>query len=147
MFLCYPIIDNKKYGRKNSLFYSYLLGGVACLCACIFRGNMFVICLFFARFSINCIFSFLYPLSSEVYHTKVRATGLGMCSAFYALGGIAMPFVSLAAFETSPASPFFVFGASFLVGAWACYKLPFDTAQMELDTKYEQVEMIQRAEF
>jgi len=127
------VIENENFGRKNSLFYSYTLGAFVLIVSYFARGSFFIICIFLAKFFINAATCFLFPLTSEMYHTRIRTTGIGLANALSALGGITMPFVSLESFEISPTTPYLLFGIAFVITSVASFMVPYDTTSMELD--------------
>jgi len=133
MIVCYFVIDNVIFGRKKSLAASYLFAAATCLVAFFARGFVFCALLFCVKFGISCIYVFLFPLTSEMYHTKIRSTGLGFANAIGSVGGIAVPLITVEALESSPYLPYVIFGVTFFIGGIATVFLPYDTTGRELD--------------
>ncbi|EGR31918.1 major facilitator superfamily protein, putative [Ichthyophthirius multifiliis] len=100
----YFTIDNPKYGRKKSMFYSYLL------------------C------SLLCFIVFLTQTDAEVYITALRTTGLGLNSAVSRIGGILMPWISFYFFKFGNAGPFLGFSIVSGLSALCTYIIKFDTS-------------------
>lgn len=141
--ICYLSIEHSGFGRKNSMILSYFVAGVACAISFCVTGWLFTTMIFFAKMAANAAFVFIYPYTSEVYHTKYRTTGIGVSSAMSRIGGAMMPWLALGAFQITPKMPFMLFGIACLFASIVTWKLPYDTQgraldQLPVDTKLEQ---------
>jgi len=131
--LCFFIIENPMFGRKNSLIIASFLATAACVLAFFTRNFMFLAFIFLTRFAVSSMFAFIFPLTAELYHTKIRSTGLGYASALRGLGGISVPVLVLDSLNVSAYFPYLVFGLIFAVSGFAMMFLPYDTTMRELD--------------
>jgi len=133
MIACYFVIDNVNFGRKKSLVVAFSFCTFGCIAGFFAHGILFTIFMFGVKFGISCVYGFIYPLTSEMYHTKVRSTGVGFASAIGGLGGVLVQLAAVPALKISPYLPYMIFGLSFLVGGIATALLPHDTTGRELD--------------
>lgn len=136
----FSVIENKNFGRKQSLFLSFGLAAFSCLAAHLFRDSGFMYAVFFAKFFANSAFEFIYPFTSELYPTNCRATGLGFASAASRIGGIMMPWIIVFTLDINATAPFIVFGIACLAAAALVAMLPYDTAGKELDGHHHHTE-------
>jgi len=126
-------IEHQKFGRKMSLTMSFALTGFCCFGAHLFVQEAFLLFVFFAKFFACSAFSFIYPLTSELYHTNCRTTGLGFASGVSRIGGVLMPWIVIWALKISPTAVFVTFGAFCMIATVAVVLLPYDTTGKELD--------------
>jgi len=131
--LVIAMIENQKFGRKLSLTLSFALTGFCCFGAHLFVEEAFLLFVFFAKFFACSAFSFIYPLTSELYHTSCRTTGLGFASGISRIGGVLMPWITIWALKISPTFTFVTFGAFCMIATGAVMLLPYDTTGKELD--------------
>jgi putative MFS transporter len=131
----YLIVERDMFGRKNSMIIGFLACGASLLIATLFSGFVFWVSV--SRGFINCVFIIVSPYTTELYPTNIRTTGLGMASAASRIGGIIMPWITLGLFGIGPTLPFVGFVAFSAVGAYCCYKLPYDTTNKALDEEPE----------
>lgn len=131
--LCYFLIEHTSYGRKNSMIVSFGCAGLACWASWFCDGYLLTLLMFIAKFFANAAFAFIYPYTSEVYHTKYRTTGLGVASAMSRIGGMLMPVITLACFNITPKFPFVIYGILCIGAAITSWLLPYDTRGRELD--------------
>jgi len=134
--LVLTIIEKKSLGRKNSLTITFAAAAFCCFGAHLFVDSAFMLFVFLAKFFACSSFSFIYPLTSELYHTKCRTTGLGFASGVSRIGGIMMPWIILWALEISPTATFVTFGIFCVIGAISIAMLPYDTTGKELDQEH-----------
>lgn len=131
--ISYYIIEIHCLGRKNSLFISFALTSLASFGAFGLNKAPFIIFVSISRFFLNIAFSLIYPFTTEVYPTRIRATGLGTASSFSRIGGITSPWISIASLKIGIAGPFLIFGVLSLLAAICTGLLPYDTTGVELD--------------
>jgi len=129
--LGYFIVEHDMLGRKNSMVYGFIGSGFALLFAGLFSSFVFWVSI--ARGILNCAFIIASPYTTELYSTKVRTTGLGMASAASRIGGVIMPWIALPLLSVGPTAPYLGFVLFCGIGAFCCYKLPYDTTNKELD--------------
>jgi len=134
--LCYYLIDHPRFGRKNLLLYSLSITMIAYL-VCYFMTVFFFIFFFvLGRFSFVLGYSGSYTYTSELYHTSVRSTAVGMASAIGRFGAIFMPIVLLSSLNVSIAFPFLVLSIVCLLRAVAVFFFPLDTYYKKLDFEF-----------
>lgn len=131
--LTFLIIEVEFLGRKNSITVTFFLTAVACLFAFCYPFSMFLLAATMARFFLNITFLIIYPFTTEIYSTRIRATGLGLASACSRVGGITMPWISYGAFVFGTTGPFLVYGIMSGVAFSASLGIPYDTTGRELD--------------
>ena len=131
--LCYYTIEEPLFGRKNSLIYSFLFGGIFGVLAFFTTGSALMSCIFMLKFFATSGFGYIYPFTAEVYHTKYRTTGLGISAGVSRIGGAAMPWISNYSYSWTPTGPFLIYGLLFMSGTVAAFFLPYDTVGKELD--------------
>jgi hypothetical protein len=138
MFVAAAIVDVKGFGRKNSLAGTFLLGGFFCLLSYFQVYPSFRFWISSTKFFFALAFTLNYQLTSELYPTRVRGTGMGIASSFGRVGGIIMPYVTEVLSDINVLLPYFVFGL-FSMGAGAgTLLLPYDTSTLvfsDIDAK------------
>jgi hypothetical protein len=72
-------------------------------------------------------------MTSEIYSTSIRATGLGFLSAVCRVGGMLMPWVIYSFFAFGPSGPFLAFFITSLISTISAFQLPKDTVGTNLD--------------
>lgn len=136
------LVENKKFGRKNSIIITFFLVAIFNFLA--FYGskneNFFIIITSGARFFLSMTFSIIYPFTTEIYPTQIRVTGLGFASAFSRIGSISMPWIAMLFYEVGDRGPFLAFGIVSVIAFLAAIRLPFDTTGIELDKYCEENE-------
>jgi MFS transporter, putative metabolite:H+ symporter len=132
------VIENRKFGRKNSMIIFY---GLACLLNCIVfldKYHMrFVFWVTLGRVFVAMTFIFCFQFTSEYYSTMVRTTGIGMANGIGRLGGMVMPWICFALIEYDLFSPFLAFCALALLSSMLSAALPYDTTGRELDSEVQ----------
>ena len=82
--LSYLVVEKKMFGRRNTMIISYAFASVSCFAAYFSYRTTFVVFTTFSRFFLNININMLYPYTSELYPTYLRATGFGIASgSFY----------------------------------------------------------------
>jgi len=139
--ISYFIIEHHSFGRKYSLIYTMALSCVSCFMAFGIGNDSFILAATSARFWLNMAWNIIYPFTTEVYPTNVRATGLGIASAFSRIGGMTMPWITIACLRIGNTGPFLIFGILCFLAMICSIKLPYDTTGMELDQEKEDDEI------
>ena len=119
------LIETKRFGRKGTLAWGLILGGICCLLSTVCLefagcdensvldtiGKLFA---YTGKVFIAATFSISYIIAGEIYPAELRSNGIGLCSASARVSGILCPFVlSLAGiFGWLPGVIFSVFGIS-----------------------------------
>jgi len=141
------MIENKKMGRKNFMTVAY--GTCALFCFATFLYNTPDTFFFFlvsgAKVCIGFCFAIIYPFTAEIYNTAIRAAGCSLNNGICRLGGVLMPWLSLAFFGISTTGPFLLYTLIALISFTASIKLTVDTTGMELDKFIEKKEEKKRA--
>ena len=127
----YLIIENANFGRRKSIIAGFGLGALLCLFAGV--APYFEVWVTGVRMVLNGVFIIVPAYTTELYSTPIRATGLGMASAFSRLGGAATTWMTQALFNIAPKAPFLGFSVLCLLGGYCCYMIPYDTTNKELD--------------
>lgn len=65
----------------------------AAACHLIYSQSEYTFFASFSRFFMKDIYAVLYPLTTEIFQTVVRAKGFGLCSGSGRIGAILMPFI------------------------------------------------------
>ena len=74
-FVAAYVIEKKSFGRKFTLAISYFLCAVAGLLSFLLPEDSLFISLAFVQFFINICYLVVYPYTSELYPTQLRAKG------------------------------------------------------------------------
>ncbi|XP_070532073.1 organic cation transporter protein-like [Ptychodera flava] len=90
------IMSTKRMGRRWSLFYTMVIGGITCVAAtfvppCGATLWIGITLATISKFSVTCSFGMVYVFSAELFPTPLRSTGVGMCSMCARIGGILAP--------------------------------------------------------
>ncbi|XP_037779161.1 organic cation transporter protein-like [Penaeus monodon] len=86
-----------RMGRKGTLSFVLLLGGVACFVSGFIPedfGAIIVTLSLVGKFGIAAAFAIVYVYSAEIFPTEYRSVGIGACSMCARIGGIIAPFVA-----------------------------------------------------
>ncbi|XP_053651819.2 organic cation transporter protein [Cherax quadricarinatus] len=127
----YLVLD--RLGRKASLSFVFLLGGVACfISGFIPEGNYWLVVVpsLLGKFGISAAFAIVFIYSAEIFPTEYRSVALGACSMCSRLGGILAPFIASLA-DTYKPLPLLIFGVLSLVSGCLTVFLP-ETVGCEL---------------
>jgi len=127
------MIENKYFGRKNSLTVTFSIGAIGSFGCYLLGGKAFYVFLIITGFSISSSYIFAYSISIELYDTRIRSTGLGWAYGIGALAEVSLPFIVFSTIKHSVYLPFLIFGCIFVCGAIAAQLLPRDTTGSELD--------------
>ncbi|XP_063585383.1 organic cation transporter-like protein [Penaeus indicus] len=123
----------KRMGRKGTLSFVLLLGGVACFVSGFIPeefGAVIVTLSLVGKFGIAAAFAIVYVYSAEIFPTEYRSVGIGACSMCARIGGIVAPFVASLAHTYKPL-PLLVFGSLSIVAGLLVVLLP-ETVGCEL---------------
>ena len=81
-----------RLGRKPLMVGAMSFLGVFCVAAgFIPEGDFRTLFMLFGKFGASAGFSIVYQFTAELYPSEIRGTGMGMCSMFGRVGGIAAP--------------------------------------------------------
>jgi MFS family permease len=80
------------------------------------------------RMSILGAYAALLVVTAEVFPTKIRATGVGLCGAVARVAGIITPFVAEVSVNDSYVVPLAVYSGTALLAAVVAMLLPYETA-------------------
>ena len=81
-----------RLGRKPLMVLAMSFLGVFCVAAgFIPEGDFRTLFMLFGKFGASAGFSIVYQFTAELYPSEIRGTGMGMCSMFGRVGGIAAP--------------------------------------------------------
>ncbi|XP_070532061.1 organic cation transporter protein-like isoform X2 [Ptychodera flava] len=122
------IMDTKRMGRRWSMFYTMVIGGITCVAAAFVPpcGTTVWIGITLAtisKFSVTCSFGMVYVYSAELFPTPLRSVGIGMCSMCARIGGILAPQLLLMSKLWSKL-PSVVFGVACVVAGILILPLP-----------------------
>jgi MFS family permease len=129
----YFMIESPMFGRKNSIIICFAGGSIALFVAYAVRGMAFTIMICITQFFFNPAYGFVYPFVGEVYHTKIRSTGLGCAESIASVGAIVAPGIAIELVKVSPYFPYLIFAIVSLIGAIATFLIPYDTTGRNLD--------------
>ncbi|XP_071956471.1 organic cation transporter protein-like [Antedon mediterranea] len=88
--LCMFVVD--KFGRRWSLCYTMLIGGVACILTIWTPTGLWKITTaMIGKFSVTFAFALIYLFAAEIFPTPVRVIGVGASSISAIVGGIIAP--------------------------------------------------------
>ncbi|CAH1131606.1 unnamed protein product [Ceutorhynchus assimilis] len=116
-FACNFVVE--KYGRKRTLFISYLLTGAACLSFIFIPntsrwGSLSVYLI--GKFGATASFTILYVITSEMFPTNLRNSFMGTCSTFGRCGSMISPQTPLLAKLWGPLPLLSFAGMSLIAG-------------------------------
>ncbi|XP_018009367.1 organic cation transporter protein [Hyalella azteca] len=101
-----------KMGRKGTLMFVFLLGGVSCIIAGTLPKDYHSAIMSLSlvgKFGASAAFSCVYIYASELFPTEYRGMGVGCCSMFARVGGTLAPLI-VTLFEKQPAVAPVTFG-------------------------------------
>ncbi|XP_026319221.1 solute carrier family 22 member 15-like [Hyposmocoma kahamanoa] len=111
----------ERFGRKKSVFFSFLLCGVACVMPhFVFHKGTGLGLFFLGKLAITFAFNSMYVFTAELFPTRTRSSALAACSLVGRLGSIAAtqtPLLSMYVQAT-------LYGASSLLAALAVVLVP-----------------------
>ncbi|KAK7072771.1 hypothetical protein SK128_009599 [Halocaridina rubra] len=113
-------------GRKGTLSFVLLLGGIACFVSGFIPEdiNWLIITLsLVGKFGIAAAFAIVYVYSAEIFPTEYRSVGIGACSMCARVGGILAPFIASTADIYTPL-PLLIFGALSIASGCLVILLP-----------------------
>ena len=125
------VVERASLGRRKSMLIGFLLGALCCFLA-VFESH-FNLWTIIARMIYNTLFILVSPYTTELYPTTIRATGLGMASAFSRIGGALATWFSQGLLTIDVKMPFLGFSCLCLLGAYCCFMISQDTTKQELD--------------
>eukprot|EP00057_Strongylocentrotus_purpuratus_P006088 XP_011660562.1 PREDICTED: organic cation transporter protein [Strongylocentrotus purpuratus] len=118
------IVIVEVFGRRLSLFFCMMLGGVACLStAFIPPGVGLTTVAMIGKFGISGSFTIIYLYTMEIYPTNIRGVAIGNCSMFSRIAGILAPLVLLLSKYWDPL-PLVIYGSLSVMAALVALALP-----------------------
>uniref|UniRef100_UPI00358EBAAB putative transporter SVOPL isoform X1 n=2 Tax=Myxine glutinosa TaxID=7769 RepID=UPI00358EBAAB len=115
-------------GRKWSLAFSFLSGGVLFLLLIFPSRRMLLTCILFSmRAMAASNFNIIYIYTVEVYPTNVRSLGLGSCSSMGRIGAMVAPFVAQVLLDVSRTAAVIIFASICILCSILTLLLPFET--------------------
>ena len=124
-------MENKSFGRKNTLLAFFLLCAVTNLLC--YLNLQLEVSIFFSRLTIRVCLAMLYVYTNEAYNTLLRTTAMGWACGVARISTCLMPVVLFKLIDINPFAPFLLFTFTSLISAWCAYLLPFDTTLKPLD--------------
>ncbi|KAK3888657.1 hypothetical protein Pcinc_007270 [Petrolisthes cinctipes] len=135
----YLVLD--RMGRKGTLSFVLLLGGVACFISGFIPediGWLIVTLSLVGKFGIAAAFAIVYVYSAEIFPTDYRSAGIGACSMCARVGGILAPIISSLSSIYKPL-PLLVFGVLSIISGCLIVLLP-ETVGSELPQTLQESE-------
>ncbi|XP_030828376.1 organic cation transporter protein-like [Strongylocentrotus purpuratus] len=112
------------FGRRLSLFFCLMLGGVACLStAFIPTGVALTTVSMIGKFGIAGSFAIIYLYTVELYPTNIRGVAMGNCSMFSRVATISAPLVLILAKYWDPL-PLVIYGSLSVIASLSALALP-----------------------
>ncbi|XP_041462835.1 organic cation transporter protein-like isoform X1 [Lytechinus variegatus] len=112
------------FGRKLSLSFCMMLGGLACLStAFIPPGAVLTTVAMIGKFGISGSFTIIYLYTVELYPTNVRGVAIGSCSMFSRIAGIVAPLILVLDKYWAPL-PLVIYGSVSVVASLTALALP-----------------------
>jgi len=135
IFISLSLIEKERFGRKGSLItmMSFVLILFASILA--LPLSIFVYLISFVKLCQKIAYGMLYPLTTELYSTKMRIPGFSFATAFGRLGAATMPSVMLILFSMGTLMPIVGFAGLSAVIIFTCIMIPYDTRGVDLDKK------------
>jgi len=131
--VCFCTIDTETFGRKSLLKLAFGIGSVGCVLASITQYYILIFCVCLVQFAVSIVYCVLFPLTAEVYHSKIRSTGVGIANTFGALGGLTLSLCFVESLQSAIYLTYLVFSIAVLAGLIAACFMPANTATTELD--------------
>eukprot|EP00057_Strongylocentrotus_purpuratus_P035012 XP_797406.1 PREDICTED: organic cation transporter protein-like [Strongylocentrotus purpuratus] len=112
------------FGRRLSLFFCLMLGGVACLStAFIPTGVALTTVAMIGKFGISGAFAIIFLYTVELYPTNIRGIAMGSCSMFSRVATISAPLVLILAKYWDPL-PIVIYGSLSVIASLSALALP-----------------------
>ena len=127
------LVENKRFGRKNTMIYFSLGCAAVNLFGPFVNESGLAMMMFASRFFMKGLFGIIYPFTSEVFPTRVRSLGYGFASSMGRVGACLMPFVLFPVFYAWPSMVFVIFAICAGVCLASVLAMPFDTTHRFLD--------------
>jgi hypothetical protein len=132
-----------KVGRKKTQGFLFLMCGVCMFLLMIPTGKwLLTIFAIGARLAVMGAFSSTFVMTPEVFPTKIRSTGLGVCSAFSRLAGIITPYVATALFKVNAWIPLIIYGVACILGGVLTFLIPVETSGKYLVDNEEPIKQV-----
>jgi putative MFS transporter len=117
-----------RVGRRPLLTVTFLIAGVLTSCIAINSNRTFVLVIATCVNFVSCFpWAVMYTYTPEVFPTVIRATGMGVCSAFTRLAGTITPIVGEVLLRENRVYPFLTFGIALCISGICAALLPIET--------------------
>ncbi|XP_032777660.2 beta-alanine transporter [Daphnia magna] len=139
-FFLWPTMD--RWGRRWTLCFSMILGGVACLATLSFQDDYVVMLVLYCigKFGISSAFVVLPLMASELYPTVVRGIGISISGVAGMLGPIFIPLINYLGTESLMVLPLMIMGGLMVAGGLCALTLP-ETLHQHLPQTLEEGEL------
>ena len=120
-------------GRKNSIVFSFMIGGVACLLyhpATSLGTAWTYVGVLLGKFGAACTFYMVYLITTEMFPTEYRGTVFGIANICARVGGILAPLID----GIAEHSFMYVFGALGVVSSLSSFFLHETKGELMADT-------------
>ncbi len=123
-------------GRKKTMCIEFILSGGGFLLLLICSSDVVLtLFLFVVRAFVTGVFQVAYVYTPEVYPTKSRALGLGLCNMMARVGGIITPIVADVVYEANDYVCIGLYAGSCIIFAVMAMLLPIETKGRALKDK------------
>jgi putative MFS transporter len=117
-----------KIGRRPLLAVTFITAGLLTCSIAISSNQTLVLIVATIVNFVSCFpWAVLYTYTPEVFPTVVRATGMGVCSAFTRLAGTITPLVGEVLLRENRVYPFLTFGIALCISGICSAFLPIET--------------------
>lgn len=132
-FLSHTVITVDIIPRRIFMVCTYFVTGILTI-LCTLYPDIYVIVFVsvLSYYMQQAPWALLYCYTTEVFSTKYRSTGLGMCTSSARIGGICAPMISQFLFQIHPAVPNVLIGFACALASVFIFFLPYETHQRYL---------------
>lgn len=131
--VCALLVDLKYLGRKYSLILTSALTGLFSIFLYLNLPPSFAFWVSTLKFLSGLVICINYLYTSELYPTKIRATGVGMASSICRIAPMIVPWIILYFTNLSVFLPYLIFGIIGGLAAIFVYFIQQETFGKELD--------------
>lgn len=137
LFLALAAIENKHFGRKNSLAISAVMILVFMVLSIVAFDSLLVFALSAGKFFLKIGQTMFWPAISESYPTTYRSLAAGVISGFGRVGSVLVPVICLWLYHLRDDGPLFGFSAIACLAVVSSVLIPFDMTGRQLDSAPE----------